>query len=313
MTHGAEVAAGLGAGHAQAPHPMLRHYLLLLLGVFTCSTAVIQIKASHTHPFMLAALRCAIAAVILAPLAWREYRRHHEVYDREHLRRTFLPALVLALHFLSWSYGARMTIAAQASLVVNLAPAAIPFFLHWIVGERVNRVEILGTLIALAGVVVLSARDALTGGGDFWGNVVCFGSMLLFAWYLALGRRNRDFPSLWLYVVPVYAQAAVICFIFAMPWAGTFETGNGREWLLMLGLAVLPTIFGHSLLNASMRHLRGQVVSLWNVGQFIFAGIMAYFLFGESPAPTFYFASLLVVAGVATVVFAAPTPPPRLR
>jgi len=292
---------------------MLRHYLLLLLGVFTCSTAVIQIKASHTHPFVLAALRLSIASLLLAPLAWREYRQHRGVYDRDHLRRTFLPAVVLALHFLSWSYGARLTLAAQASLVVNLAPAAIPFFLHWIVGERINRVEILGTLLALAGVVVLSVRDAMNGGGDVWGNVVCFGSMLLFAWYLALGRKNRDFPSLWPNVVPVYAQAAVLCFIAALPWVGTFETDNSREWLLMLGLAVLPTIFGHSLLNASMRHLRGQVVSLWNVGQFIFAGFMAYFLFGESPAPTFYFASLLVVAGVTTVVFAAPTPPPRLR
>jgi drug/metabolite transporter (DMT)-like permease len=292
---------------------MLRSYLLLLLGVFTCSTAVIQIKASHTHPFVLAALRLLIASVLLAPLAWREYRRHRAAFDHTHLRRTFLPAVVLALHFLTWSYGARMTIAAQASLVVNLAPAAIPFFLHWIVGERINRVEILGTLLALAGVIVLSVRAALGGGGDFWGNVVCFGSMLLFAWYLALGRRNRDFPSLWLYVVPVYAQAAVFCLVAALPWLDTFAVGDSREWLLMLGLAVLPTIFGHSLLNASMRRFRGQVVSLWNVGQFIFAGLMAFYLFGESPAPTFYFASLLVVAGVATVVLAAPTPPPRLR
>ncbi|MBW7894048.1 MAG: DMT family transporter [Opitutaceae bacterium] len=292
---------------------MMRHHLLLLFGVFTCSTAVIMINASTTHPFVLAALRLTFASVLLAPLAWRELGRHRGTFTNEHWRRTLLPALVLALHFISWSYGARMTIAAQASLVVNLAPAAIPFFLHWIVGERINRVEILGTLIALAGVVLLSVRDALAGGGDFWGNVVCFGSMLLFAWYLALGRKNRDFPSLWLYVVPVYAQAAVICLLAAIPWLPTFAVHDSREWLLMLGLAVLPTIMGHSLLNASMRHLRGQVVSLGNVGQFIFAGVMAWLLFGQVPPVTFYGASLLVVAGVALVVFAAPSAPPRLR
>lgn len=292
---------------------MMRHHLLLLLGVFTCSTAVIMINASTTHPFVLAALRLTFASVLLAPLAWRELSRHRGTFTADHWRRTLLPALVLALHFISWSYGARMTIAAQASLVVNLAPAAIPFFLHWIVGERINRAEILGTVIALAGVVLLSVRDALTGGGDFWGNVVCFGSMLLFAWYLALGRKNRDFPSLWLYVVPVYAQAAVICLLAALPWLHTFAVNDTREWLLMLGLAVLPTIMGHSLLNASMRHLRGQVVSLGNVGQFIFAGVMAWLLFGQVPPVAFYGASLLVVAGVALVVFAAPSAPPRLR
>jgi drug/metabolite transporter (DMT)-like permease len=292
---------------------MLRHYLLLLLGVFACSTAVIQIKASHTHPFVLAAMRLSIASVLLAPLAWREYQRHKAVFGWAQLRRTWLPSVVLAVHFISWAYGARMTIVAQASLIVNLAPVAIPFFLHYLVGERINRIEVYGTILALLGVVLLSIRDVLAGGGDVWGNAVCFGSMLLFAWYLALGRKNRDFPSLWLYVVPVYAQAAVLCLLAAIPWLGTFEVSSTREWSLMFGLAVLPTIMGHSLLNASMRHLRGQVVSLGNVGQFIFAGIMAFFLFSQTPPLSFYFASLMVITGVALVVFAAPTPPPKLR
>ena len=137
--------------------------------------------------------------------------------------------------------------------------------------------------------------------------------MLLVAWYLALGRRNRDFPSLWLYVVPVYALAGGICLLAALPWLHTFALGSAREWALMAGMACIPTIIGHSLLNQAMRHFRGQIVSLANVGQFVFAGILAWFLFSESPSITFYFASLLVVAGIALVVFAAPAPPPRLR
>lgn len=292
---------------------MLRHYLLLIFGVMVCSTAVIMMNASHTHPFVLAAMRLLLATVIMAPVAWREYRRHEAAFTRAHLRRTLLPAVVFALHMITWAVGSRMTIVAQASLVVNFAPAAIPFFLHWFVGERINRAEIIGTIIALGGVFALGVRDALAGGGSVWGNVVCFGSMLLFACYLALGRRNRDFPSIWLYMVPVYAQAAVICTLCALPWWHTYAVGDRREWLLMLGLALLPTIIGHSTLNASMRHLRGQIVSLCNVGQFIFAGTMAWFLFHQVPPTSFYLASSLVVTGVAIVVFAAPTAPPRLR
>jgi len=55
-----------------------------------------------------------------------------------------------------------------------------------------------------------------------------------------------------------------------------------------------------------VRHLRGQVVSLCNVTQFVFAAVMAFFLFHEQPAPLFYAASALVVAGIALVVFSAP-------
>jgi drug/metabolite transporter (DMT)-like permease len=292
---------------------MFWRYGLLCCGVFACSTAVIQIKASHTHPLVLAALRLAITVVLRAPVFASELRRHPDGFTRAHLRRTHLPAIVLATHFISWTYGARMTFAAQAALIVNLAPIAIPFFLHALVGERITAREILGTVIAVGGVLLLTAHDAFSGSGDTAGNLVCLGSMLLFAWYLALGRKNRDFASIWLYVVPVYLQAGLICLVVAAPLLPTFAVGSAREWSLMVGLAVGPTLIGHSLINLSMRHFRGQVVSVANVGQFVFAGAMAFWFFGEQPAALFYAASAMVVAGIALVVFASPTAPPRLR
>lgn len=292
---------------------MLWRYALLLVGVFACSTAIIQIKLSHLDPSVLAASRLIVAAAILSPLFWRARRRQPEAFTRSHFARTWLPSVVLALHFISWNYGARMTFAAQASLIVNLAPIAIPFFLHSLVGEKINAREIAGTLVALGGVVVLTAHDALAHRGDVAGNVICFGSMLLFAWYLALGRKNRDFASLWLYLVPVYLQAGVICLIASAPVIREAEMDSMREWWLILGLALGPTIVGHSLLNFSLRTFRGQIVSLCNVAQFIFAGILAYLLFGEHPAPLFYGASVIVVAGIALVVFSAPSAPPRAR
>lgn len=289
---------------------MGRSLFLLFLGVFTCSTAAVMIKASTTHPFVLSAVRLFIAAFLLTPLFLREYRKHRDALPEGWLRRTTLPALLLAAHFISWAYGARMTLTAQASLIVNLAPVALPFFLHWLLRERINGREIAGTALALGGVFLLGARDAFSGGGDLAGNLMCFGSMLLFAWYLALGRVNRGTPSIWLYVIPVYWQAAAFCAIAALPFLGTLEIGSAREWSLLVALAVVPTILGHSLLNLSMRTLRGQLVSVANVGQFVFAGLMAWMLFGEAPPLLFYAAAALVVSGVALVVFAAPPRPP---
>jgi len=287
-------------------------YALLFLGVFASSTAVIMIRMSHTHPAVMAALRLLIAGALLAPVFWREQRKHAARYTREHRGRTLLPAALLAAHLISWGYGSRLTPVASASLIANLVPIALPFFLHYLVNERINRTEIIGTVLALGGVVALTAPGLLTGGAGFWGNLICFGSMIAAAGYVALGRRNRDFPSLWLYVVPVYWQAGLISLIAAIPWLGTFELGSAREWSLMLGLACIPTILGHSMINYGVRHLRGQIVSLCNVTQFVFAGVMGFLLFHEQPAPLFYAASVIVVAGVALVVFSAPPGPPAV-
>lgn len=292
---------------------MFWRYVLLLLGVFGCSTSVILIKSSQTHPVLLVAARLLIASALLSPWFLLDWRKHRAAFTRGHLRRTTLPAVVLALHFISWTYAARLTLAAQATLIVNLVPIAIPFFLHSLVGERINRTEIVGTVIAIAGLILLTAGDALAGTGNLFGNLLGFASMLFFAWYLALGRRNRDFPTLWLYVIPVYLQAGAICLAAAIPWFDTFALRSVREWSLLVGLAVLPTLLGHSLLNFSLRHLRGQVVSLCNAGQFVFAGVMAYFLFNEHPGALFYLSSAIVVSGIALVVVSTPSTPPRLR
>lgn len=292
---------------------MFLRYLLLFLGVLACSTSAIFIRASATDPFVLTALRLVIAFLLLMPVLLAQLRRHRGAFTRDHLRRTRAPALVLAGHLMLWTLGARMTVVAQSTLIVNLVPVALPFFLFWLARERINRAEVAGTVLAIIGLVILSVKDALRGGGSAAGDAVCFASMLLFALYLALGRRNKDFPSIWLYVIPVYGQAAIVCLLVALPRLLTFDAGSPREWAIMIGLGAVPTVCGHSLLNAAMRRIRGQIVSLCNVSQFVFAGLMGYLLFREVPGALFYLASAIVVAGVAVVVFSAPaeaTEPP---
>jgi drug/metabolite transporter (DMT)-like permease len=287
----------------------MARYSLLFLGVFACSTSAILIRLSSTDPLVLSAMRLLLAFIFLSPVLYLELRRHGAAFTRDHLRRTRIPSLVLALHLISWTLGARMAAVAQATLIVNLVPIALPFFLYALAGERLNGAEIAGTLLAILGLVGLSVRDALSGGGSVAGNVVCFVSMLLFALYLALGRRNRDFPSVWLYVIPVYGQAALICLLAALPRLGTFSIGSAREWGLIAGLAAIPTVCGHSLLNSAMRRVRGQIVSLCNLSQFIFAGFMGFLVFHEAPRAVFYVTSAVVVAGVAIVVLATPPEP----
>ena len=69
-------------------------------------------------------------------------------------------ALVLAIHFTLWNGGSRFIIAANASLIVILAPLAMPFLISFLTHDRVTRRELGGTLVALFGVLVL------TGGGS---------------------------------------------------------------------------------------------------------------------------------------------------
>lgn len=281
---------------------MLINVLLLVLAVFSASTAVVMIKASTVHPVLLASLRLFVAALALTPVFIRDLRKHRGAYTRAHLRASLLPGAVLAIHLMSWIVGARMTPTANASLIVNLMPLAMPFFLVWLADEALTRREVVATVVALIGVTVLTAGDLNLSTAYVVGDLICFGSMLFYALYLALGRRNRTFPTVWLYLVPLYAVGALISMAVALLFVNPLRPYSALDVGLILGLGLVPTVFGHSLLNNAMKHFRGQLVTLVNMGQFVLAGVQAYFIFGEIPAPTFFVASALALLSVWIVI-----------
>jgi len=291
---------------------MFLRVCMLILGVYACSTAVIMIKeldrlgGVEIHAALVSSYRLLVAAVILTPLFLRDLLRHRRRYTRRHLLRSVLPAALLAAHFISWIAAVPMTTAANASLIVNMVPVVMPFWLFLLIRERINRRELSGTLLAVAGLAVLGASSFHLSTRNLLGDVTCFVSMLFFAYYLALGRRNRDYPTVWLYLVPLYAIAGVLCFAVGVCLASPIRPYTFDQVKFIIGLGVVPTVVGHSLLNLSMRHLRGQAVSMGNLGQFVFAGLMAWWWQHETPHWAFYPASALIVAGAIIALRAMP-------
>jgi drug/metabolite transporter (DMT)-like permease len=286
-------------------------YLLLIIGVYCCSTSVIFIKIGTTDPIVLSAYRLLIGGCVLIPFAIRSLKRTSDVSLKNLFRRTITPAVFLGIHFISWIIGARLTPSANASLIVNMVPVVMPLLLLMVVRERINRPEALGTVLAIAGVLYLGFSDFNFSRQYATGDLICFISMLLYAFYLIFARKNKDLPSVYIYVVPVYLMAGIFCLGIAVlldsvgmdiVWFGEDPT---MEWTSILGLALIPTVIGHSLINWAFRLIRGQAVAIINLAQFIFAGIMGYLLLKEIPQFAFYIASMMVVAGALFVVLKA--------
>ncbi|UCB45503.1 MAG: DMT family transporter [Spirochaetota bacterium] len=272
---------------------MISKILLLILGVICCSSSVIFIKLSTEHPILLAAYRLLIAAVALTPV----FVRNAKNYSFKQIRPAILPGMVLGIHFISWNMGARMTLAANASLIVSIVPIVMPLFLFILLRELTNRQEIIGTAVAIAGIALLGSIDIHLSRTTFLGDLICFIAMILFAYYLALARKNRDYENIWLYIVPVYYIAGILCFIITLFFENPIKMYTTENILYMLGLGIVPTVIGHSIFNYSMQHIRGQVVSIAIMSQFVFGGVMGFFFLGEVPHPFFYIASILLIGG----------------
>ena len=288
---------------SSATSPSSGSALVLLVGVFACSTSVLFIKSSTMPAATLAAGRLWVATLVLAPVFLRDRRKLAAQLKPGDLVRGAVPGVLLGLHLLSWNVGARMTSAVNATLIVNMVPLATPFLLWLAVRERVTRREWLGTALGIAGIAMLSFSDVELARDHLVGDVVCFGSMLLFALYLVFARRNRDLPSVFLYIVPLYGVAALTCTLAGALFEWPFVLAQPAwEWGMVLGLGLVPTVLGHSALNYAMTRLRGQTVPVANLAQPLFAGVMAFLLLGEVPPAAFYAACVLILSGAVLVL-----------
>lgn len=283
---------------------------ILVLGVFVASTSVIMIKASATNPLLQASYRLLGSVLILLPFFFRELEARSEKVEFRLVAPSILPGILLGLHFIAWIYGARLTLAGNSTVIVNMAPVVMPFFAFFLLGLKPSRREILGTLLATVGVAALAAADYRGNPSHFAGDFLCFVAMLLFTAYLALARKNNAAGRLWSYLVPLYASGGIFCLILALvlgvnPIAGISWT----DAAMTAGLALGPTVMGHSIMNWAMLRFPPQVVSILNLGQFIFAGILAFALFGEVPGAVFYATSALIVTGAVIAILPAKRQP----
>ncbi|ASJ76642.1 hypothetical protein IMCC3135_32990 [Granulosicoccus antarcticus IMCC3135] len=273
-----------------------------MIGVVATACSFIFIRESTEPPVMLAAWRVLLAVVLLSPAYLMARHKYGDLPYAQVLRRSLLPGIVLSAHFISWVIGARLSLGANATIIVNLVPLAMPLLLWMMFGEVMQRREWLATALAVSGLAVLAVDNLQLSAGHFLGDSICLLSMFLFALYLALARHHSQLPSIWLYVVPVYAVAGLTSLLAAPLFGPVAPTLENWNLLMVFGLAAVSTVIGHSALNFAMQNMRGQTVGMMMLAQFIVAGVIAYFLYNEVPTVLFYVASALMVSGILMVM-----------
>jgi len=287
----------------------LPHLGLLIFGVLMSASAVLMIKASTVPPALLASFRLLGAALLLLPVWWWNVRRVPVRDWWPLLRPSLLPGVFLGLHFISWNAGARATQAGNATLVVNMVPLVMPFLAWAFLREHPTRREMVGTALALAGIAYLGWGDYHFSPEHLVGDGLCFVAMLLYSVYILLARKRARPGGLVLYLTPLYTAGALVCLAWSALFEGPWPTLGVQDWWLALGLVVGPTLAGHSLANWSMTILRAQTVSLINLMQFVFAGLLAFVFFQEVPGQVFYVTAALVVTGAAVALAPSKRPP----
>lgn len=282
--------------------PSVSPPLALAVAVGAVSTSAILVRWSGAPSLIKAFYRVLFTTVLLAPIA---VFRHREAFGRLTLRDLLgagIAGVALALHFAAWFESLEWTSVAASVTLVQSQPLFVAVGAALVLDERVSTRTTVGILVAVGGMVVMSAGDAGMGGSpaSTYGNALAVLGGVMAAGYVLAGRalRHGERVALLPYVTIVYSVCALVLFAIVGVEQLPLVSYPPREWLLFLGMAVGPGILGHTVINWALAHIKSSVVSVSLLGEPVGSTLLALVLLGEYPGVSTVGGGAIVLGGI---------------
>jgi len=286
--------------------PAFNPYLAVILAVVATAFSAILTKLATAPPLAIAFYRLAFTVLLLSPLALSvDGRSELKKIHRLDLAMATLAGAFLSLHFSVWITSLNYTSVASSTVLVTMQPLFVVVGGFFFLKEKLNLRGLAGAVITLAGSVLIGVNDFQVGGGALRGDILAFSGAVFVAVYILIGRRLRGRLSLFPYVFLVYGTAAFFLLLFNLATRTPLYPYPGRDWLWFLALAVVPTIFGHTVLNWALRYVKAAVVSVSILGEPVGATILAYFFFHETPGLLQVCGGITIICGLLIFIFSS--------
>ncbi|MGE3987533.1 DMT family transporter [Pseudorhodoplanes sp.] len=258
--------------------------------------------AGAIPPVTLSALRWGIGALILLPFVWPHLKRDW------HAIRTHLPILCLlgltgtTGYAIPSYWGLQYTLAINGLLIQCTMPLVVGLMSYFLVGDRLNRWQVIGIIVSFIGVIVILTRgdpDVLHSisfnRGDLWFLL----AVLIFATYSPLLRKRPAMHPISFLAVTAIAGTVLILPLCAWElWRLGVPTFGAHETVIVLYMAIFPSLIAYLCFNRAVQLLGPNPVAALYPLIVVFGSIEALLLLGEVPQWFHFVGTVLIVGGV---------------
>ncbi|WP_254862360.1 DMT family transporter [Halovivax gelatinilyticus] len=277
-------------------------YTALVVAILAASTSAILVRWSVAPSSVAALYRVLFTTLLVAPVAFVFHRSEFGRLTRGDLFFATLAGIALAVHFATWFESLNHTSVAASVTLVQTQPIFVAVGAWLVLNERITSATVVGIVVAIIGAGTMSFGDAgqapLSDATAFGNALAVLGAITL-AGYVLAGRSIRQRVSLFPYVTVVYAACTITLIAIVGAQGHAFTAYPGREWLLFFLMALLPGLFGHTVINWTLGHLESIVVSVAWLGEPVGATILALALLAEVPDAVTVVGGVVVLAGIA--------------
>jgi drug/metabolite transporter (DMT)-like permease len=202
----------------------------------------------------------------------------------------------------------RVTLA-QGVALTFLAPLIALYLAAAVLGERIRRAAIGGSIVASLGVLAIAGGQAQAGASteELLGSLAVFAASILYAGSLILLRRQAQVAD----PLEVALFTSIVLggeLLIASPWFSSMP--DVALWPGIFGAAALGS-FSAILLAFAYRHAEAQVLAPVEYTAFVWAAVLGYVVFGEHVSVWTVTGALLIIAGCLIAIRGKAAPGPQ--
>jgi drug/metabolite transporter (DMT)-like permease len=272
---------------------MQKQYLGLIISIIAVSFASIFILSCQAPPLSIAFYRLLFTTLLIFPfiLIQKKTRDELRTLPRATLLIMLVIGVILATHFSLWITSLKMTSVASSVILVTAHPVLVAPVSFYFLKEKLSWVNALGIAISLAGVAVLVIGNygfAAFGLDTIEGNILALLGGIAAGLYILGGRKLRKTVSTMSYAFVVYAVGTITLFFICLALSAPVYNLTITDYKIILLMALVSGIFGHTLYNWSLGYIRASVMSVALLGEPIGSSLLAYAIPWIHQEPSLY-------------------------
>jgi drug/metabolite transporter (DMT)-like permease len=270
--------------------------LSLGIGILCISFSPIFVKLAGVAPISGAFYRVFVAWICLLPYCI--FKKHIKI-DTRHAVVAVLAGFMFASDVAVWNISLLKISATVSTLLANLAPLWVGLFTYFFLKKEVGRPFWIGTLIAIAGMIVLVGVGHILHLELNIGILLAVLASIFYAAYILITKKSRSkldvFPFMFYSMMGASLFLLVTCYCTGNPIVGF----SSKVWWCFIGMGVVCQLIGWLTINYAIHHMDATRVSISLLSQTVFAGLLAAALLSERLGATEIIGSAIVLAGIA--------------
>jgi drug/metabolite transporter (DMT)-like permease len=294
------------ASASPAPDRRLRGYGEIAASSLILGTSAALIQVSTMPASLLAALRMALAGVVLALLFFAT-GGVDEVRRSGHFRRMLLVGFVVGLEMAFYFASIRLANVTVAVSLEYMAPVWVALLAPWLLRSRRQGIDMVAIAVAVAGMALLVVPGiALGEGGTSVPGIVCgvlaglmFATAMMLIKSMGTEVRGSTFALF-------FCIGSVVLLTAPAVWqtvTSGYSLTQTDAWIVVVS-GLVYTALCFSMYTDGIRFVRVEHAGIIGYLEPVTSPLWAFVLIGERPPWTTYAGGILIVAaGILVIAF----------